>query len=149
MDFILLPRGEALRWRRCPSWAFPPLLNCGRAFSRGLFFCANQPVGPYIDAMRYALIVLAAVAALLPGTGVASDDGNLSCAELAKRRANQQYADDIAALEDRQAGLMGDGAVMRDLLRLDAKAYQAEVYKDCIKQRGEAPTPDGTPSAKE
>jgi len=88
--------------------------------------------------MRRAALLLAILSALLLHAGAgarADEEAPLSCAELAERRAARQYAEDSAALEDRQAGGLRDSALQRDLLRLDADSYRARVYEDCLKQR--------------
>lgn len=86
--------------------------------------------------MRRVLILLAAICGLSLHAGARAEETGLSCAELAERRAAQQYADESAALEDRQTGQIRDGALQRDFLRLDAESYRTRVYQDCLKLRG-------------
>ncbi len=95
------------------------------------------------------MILLATVCtlSLYTGAGAGADEALLSCAELAERRAARQYAEDSAALEDRQAGQTRDSALQRDFLRLDAESYRTRVYRDCLKLRdGPEPAEQPAPS---
>jgi len=93
-------------------------------------------------------MTLLAVLCVLPADVAAqADTAGLSCAEVAERRAAQQYAEDIAALEDPQVGQIRGSALRRDFLRLDAESYRARVYEDCLRRRGErAPAEQPPPS---
>lgn len=91
------------------------------------------------------MILLATICTLSLDTGAGADEALLSCAELAERRAARQYAEDSAALEDRQAGQTRDSALQRDFLRLDAESYRTRVYRDCLKLRGK-PEPAEQPA---
>ncbi len=96
--------------------------------------------------MRHAHILLAPVLGLSASLAVHAEEDRLSCAELAERRAAQQFAEEDAAREDRQAGQMSDGALQRDFLRLDAEVYRMRVYRNCMQLRG-APPPAEEPPA--
>ncbi len=95
--------------------------------------------------MRRAHILLAPIWGLSASLAVHADEDRLSCAELAERRAAQQFAEEDAAREDRQAGQVSDGALQRDFLRLDAEAYRMRVYRNCMQLRG-APPPEEPPA---
>ena len=93
------------------------------------------------------MTLLAALCVLPIDVAAEADTAGPSCAELAERRAAQQYAEDIAALEDRQVGQIRGSALRRDFLRLDAESYRARVYEDCLRRRGErAPAEQPPPS---
>lgn len=87
--------------------------------------------------MRYLAIVAAMICGLSPSPAAAADETDLSCAELAEKRAAQQYMEEDAAREDRQAGQVRDSALQRDLLRLDAQSYRDRVYRDCVRLRAQ------------
>ncbi len=95
--------------------------------------------------MRSFAIFLVAVCGLPPGAG--ADESALSCAELAEQRAERQYAEDRAALEDRHAGQVGGNTLQRDLLRLDADSYRTRVYRNCLKLRGNTEPAEPPPPA--
>jgi hypothetical protein len=104
--------------------------------SRGPFFRALGHAGSHIAVMRRPLILLATIFTLSLHAGARADEIRMSCAELAERRAERQYAEDSAALEARQAGQTRDSALQRDFLRLDAESYRTRVYEDCLRLRG-------------
>jgi hypothetical protein len=95
--------------------------------------------------MRGFAILFAAICGLPHGAG--ADESALSCAELAEQRAERQFAEDSAALEDRHAGQIRDNALQRDLLRLDAESYRTRVYRNCLKLRDKPELAEPPPAA--
>jgi len=94
--------------------------------------------------MQRFLICLAIGGALSACTSFEMDETRLSCAELADRRAAQQFAADSAGLEHRRAGGAEESSLQRDLIRMDAESYRRAVYEDCLRLRGRA-APGGQP----
>jgi uncharacterized membrane protein YccC len=86
--------------------------------------------------MQRFLILLAIGGALAACTDFETDEARLSCAELADRRAAQQFAADTASLEHRRAGGAEESTLQRDLIRMDAESYRRKVYEDCLRLRG-------------
>ncbi|UCH74694.1 MAG: hypothetical protein JSU82_02225 [Rhodospirillales bacterium] len=97
-----------------------------------------------MTAMRYAVLVIG-LGCGLSAPMAAAGQSDSSCAELATQRAERQYREEDAAHRDRQAGLLQDSELQRDLLRLDAETYRRKVYRDCLERRGAAPPPGRTP----
>ncbi len=64
-------------------------------------------------------------------------DEDLSCAELARRQAAAQFARETALL-DEQGAAQGGGGLQRDFIAGDAEALRQELYRDCLRRRGEA-----------
>jgi len=98
--------------------------------------------------MRYAAMIVAAVLGISVPPASAADEATLSCAELAERRAERQYAEEEDARADRQSGPEWNGALQRDILRLQAESYRKKVLRDCLRLRpgpddGQAPAPPG------
>ncbi len=91
--------------------------------------------------MRAAIILVAAVWAVSVPPAAGADEARLSCAELAERRAAQQFLEEDAARQDRQTGQVGSGDLQRELLRLDAESYRTRVYTNCLRLRT-APAPE-------
>jgi hypothetical protein len=149
MDFypVALRRGHAPA--PLPFLGVSSLLRLQAArSSRGPFFRATGHGESHIVVMRCSVIPLATIFNLFLYAGAEADQTSLSCAELAERRAEQQFVEDSAALEDRQTGQVRDSALLRDFLRLDAQSYRTRVYEDCLRLRGVPepavqPTPAG------
>lgn len=97
--------------------------------------------------MRSLVAVLVAICGLSSLPAAAADESDLSCAELAEKRAAQQYVEEMAAREDRGSGQVRDSALLRDLLRLDAESYRKKVYEDCLRlRRGSPPAQQPAPA---
>jgi len=86
--------------------------------------------------MRLSALLFVMILGLSILPAYAADEPDLSCEELANRRATRQFTEEDAAREDRQAGQAGDSALQRDLLRLEAESYRKKVYEDCLRLRG-------------
>ena len=101
------------------------------------------------------LFIFAAAVAMLAGCGGPaqraggdirfSDDKSLSCSDIARRKAERQYAADTTLLDDQAGGFLQDSGWRRDMAAHDAEAYRRSVYRECRRLRGAStPTPGAT-----
>ena len=81
------------------------------------------------------LATLMAAGAALAACASAPDDRR-TCAELAQARAAGQIEQEIAQLEQREAGRPDKSEVQRKLIAMDAEAYRVAVYEGCLRRRG-------------
>lgn len=88
---------------------------------------------------RLGLLIFAAAA--LSGCAQAPDSA-MSCADLADARAASELRQNLADLEEREVGQAQQSEVERMLYEIDAKKYREQVYRECLRQRGETPQPD-------
>lgn len=63
-----------------------------------------------------------------------------SCAELAQRKAAEQYQRDSESADQRLGGSIQDSSLRHDLRAMDAAARRQQVYEQCLKLRA---SPDG------
>lgn len=85
-----------------------------------------------------ALLILAACGTSVQPDRKAQTDQPLSCEELARRRAVEQYERDAASADQRLGGSIQDSALRRQLVEMDAKARREDVYEECVRLRSPA-----------
>ena len=90
--------------------------------------------------MRNLVNLLAA--GLVLGACAGAPDGGRSCAKLAEARAAAQMEQEVSLLEQHEQGLSDTSGLQREFIAMDAKAYRAAVYEECLRRRG-LPTQDG------
>jgi len=84
--------------------------------------------------MRNLVNLLAASFVL--GACAGAPDGGRSCAKLAEAQAAAQMERETSLLEQQEWGLPGNSGLQREFIAMDAKAYRAAVYEECLRRRG-------------
>jgi hypothetical protein len=82
------------------------------------------------------------VAAAVLSACAKAPESELSCAELADTRADSQLRQNLDSLEDQEIGLPEKSEVQRKLYEIDAKSYREQLYRECLRRRGETPAQD-------
>lgn len=81
------------------------------------------------------LAILMALGTMLAACVDARDD-EISCAELARIRADEQAERETALLEQLETGLPDKSELQRKFIAMDAEKYRTAVYEDCLRRRG-------------
>lgn len=106
-----------------------------RAITRAAFFWMRRGRHiPIFPAMRN-LAILMALGTMLAACVDARDD-EISCAELARIRADEQAERETALLEQLETGLPDKSELQRKFIAMDAEKYRTAVYEDCLRRRG-------------
>jgi hypothetical protein len=88
---------------------------------------------------KLAAMILAGIA-LGACTGAPGDER--SCADLAQTLAAEQMERETALLEQQEMGRPNKSDLQRKFIAMDAEAYRAAVYEECLQRRGLAAAGD-------
>ena len=103
--------------------------------SARLFFLVRSVRFAPISAAMHNLAKLLAVGFVLVAC-VRTPDDDRSCARLAEAQAAAQMERETSLLEQHEQGLPDTSGLQREFIAMDAKAYRAAVYEECLRRRG-------------